>query len=237
MKCKLLVIFSFILMFSTIGTACSETGTTLTDAIKFYKAGNYSQCYGILEQVLKADPSNTLAYYYMGMTSTQLGRKEEAIANYEKVLLLETSNNNLKRYATKGKRCLETPEKCASSTYGSVDEEFILRKGVQFSEEVINEFDKLKMENLKREINQKDLIEPDRFKDFKDFSAVPTDEEIVAALRVLQRAGLDNMIGNNNWAMINGNSQNNSMLNMLGAGGMNQQLIQAFLTNNITQGF
>ena len=52
-----------------------------------------------------------------------------------------------------------------------------------------------KVENLMREMNRKDNITPQKFKEYKDFSnAAPSNDEIVAALRVLQRAGFGNII-------------------------------------------
>ena len=62
--------------------------TELAEAIKTYKAQNYSECYVMLENILKEDRGNVLAHYYMAITSAQIGKKEEAIANYDKVLIL-----------------------------------------------------------------------------------------------------------------------------------------------------
>ena len=91
-----------------------------------------------------------------------------------------------------------------------------------------------------REMNRNDSIDAQRFKEYKDFSSVPTNDEIVAALRTLQRAGFGNIINNNNYAdlsVLTGNSQQNALYNMMGSSSMNPQLIQALLTNNMTQGF
>lgn len=236
-KCLLLSLF---LMFATSNIAFSEYNieSTLPNAIKLYKNGNYSQAYCILEDVVAKDPSNPLAYYYLAMTATQLGRKDEAISNYDKVLTLETKNSNLKRYAKKGKTCIETPESCHNAMYETVEEEFILKKGVKFSDKVKNDYEQLKLENMMREMNRNDSIEPQKFKEFKDFSSVPTNDEIVAAIRVLQKAGISNFVGNNDMYMLNNNNtRQDFMLNMLGSSGANQHLIQALLTNNITQGF
>lgn len=241
MKKKLLTVLSILVLSSSLSIAHSKSvsNTELADAIKLYKAGNYSECYTALEGIIQKDPANALAYYYMGMTAAQIGRESEAISNYEKVITLTPSNNNLKRFAKKGKRCLETPEKCEESLYDSIDDEFIQKRGIKFSEEVKSDFERLKIENFMREMNRNDAIEPQRFKEYKDFSSIPTNDEIVAALRTLQRAGLSN-IGNNNYAdlsALTGSPQQNSMLNMMGINNMNPQLIQALLTNNMTQGF
>lgn len=240
MKKKLLTFLCILAMSASVVMANSENTTnSLVGAIKLYKAGNYSECYTILETVLKNDPANALAYYYMGMTATQIGRKDEAISNYEKAIALSPKGNNLERYAKKGKRCIESPDKCEETLFDTVEEELINKKGLKFSEEVKSDFERLKIENFMREMNRNDAIEPQRFKEYKDFSAAPTNDEVVAALRTLQRAGFGNLVNNNypDLSVLTGNSQQNSMLNMMGANSMNPMLIQALLTNNMTQGF
>lgn len=241
MKKKLLLILSLVILVSACQThAKSSVSTELTDAIKTYKSGNYSECYLKLEQLIKIEPANALAYYYMAMTSAQIGRKDEAIANYDKAIALIPETNNLSRYAKKGKRCLETPDKCEDSLFDTLEDEFIQKKqGPKFSEEVRSDLERLKIEHIMREMNRKDNITPKDFEEFKDFSNVPSNDEIVAALRTLQRAGLNNPIQNNysDLSVLTGNSQNNSIMNYMGNSSMNPMLIQALLTNNITQGF
>lgn len=242
MKKSLLTLLSILVLFSTVGivSAKSVNNTDLTNAIKLYKSGNYSECYFKLESVIKKDPANALAYYYMAMTSAQLGRKNEAISNYDKAITLAPDGNNLSRYAKKGKRCLETPDKCEDTFFDSVEDEFIQKKsGPRFTEEVQSNYEKLKIENFMREMNRDDSIEPQKFKEYKDFSSVPTNDEIVAALRTLQRAGLGDVVSRNyaDLSVLTGNTQQNAMFNMMGSSSMNPQLIQALLTNNMTQGF
>lgn len=242
MKKSLLTLLSVLVVFTTMGIVCAKpvSNSDLTSAIKLYKNGNYSECYSKLGDVIKKDPANALAYYYMAMTSAQMGRKDEAISNYDKAITLAPNGNNLNRYAKKGKRCLETPDKCEEAMYESGDDEFIRRKGgPNFTEEVQSNYEQLKIENFMREMNREDSIEPRKFKEYKDFSSVPTNDEIVAALRTLQRAGFGNVINSNyaDLSVLTGNSQQNSMLNMMGGTSMNPQLIQALLTNNMTQGF
>ncbi len=242
MKKKLISLLGVLILSSMFGIAHSKnvSNPDLATAIKYYKAGNYSQCYTQLETAIKNDPSNALAYYYKAISAAQLGRADEAIDNYSKVLSLNTGNNNLTRYAKKGKRCLETPDKCEDSIFENVDEEFILNKGYKFSDEVKSDYERLKIEQLMREINRNGNIDPQKFKEYKDFSSVPTNDEIVAALRTLQRAGFDNLYNNNynDLSILTGNNvQQASFLNMMGSSSMNPQLIQALLTNNMAQGF
>ena len=221
--------------------ARTNSGSPLASAIKMYKAGNYSQCYLTLSNIVKKDPSNALAYYYLAMTSAQIGKKDEAISNYDKVILL-SPNSQLGRYATKGRTCIETPERCHEQSEDSALDAFIQgRYGTGFSEEARSEYEKQKIENMMREMNRKDDITPQKFKDYKDFSSeVPTNDEIVAALRVLQKAGFNNVLGNNaDMSLLTGNTnvnENSAMLNMLmgnGNSSLSPQVIQSLLTNQL----
>lgn len=245
MKKSILVLLSIIVFSSTICTAYSKSrmSTELADAIKLYKAQNYSECYVMLEEILKEDNANVLAHYYMAITSAQIGKKEEALANYEKVLILSPENNNLNRYAKKGKRCIETPDKCEESLYDSLEDEFIQKRfGKSFSDNVQSDYERLKLENFMREMNRTEDVEGQKFNEFRDFSSSSevSNDEIVAALRTLQKAGLSNVLNNNynmDLSVLTGNSQQNSMYNMFGNTSMSPQLIQALLTNNMAQGF
>ena len=244
MKKKFTILLSLLFVLSTVNMAYSrpQKSAELAEAIKTYKAGNYSQCYYMLENILKKDSSNALAHYYMAITSAQIGKKDEAISNYEAVLMLSPENNNLNRYAAKGKLCLEEPDNCNASSYGSAEDEFIQKKqGKNFSQEVQSDYEKLKLQNFMREMNRKDDVDTTRFNDFKDFSSsVPTNDEIVTALRIFQKAGFGDMLNkDSNIADLSilANPYQGSMYNIMGNAALNPQLIQALLNNNITQGF
>ena len=234
MKKKLLALLSILILSSTINLAYSKSynNADLTKAIRCYKAGNYTECYTTLNEFIKKDSSNAVAYYYLGMTAAHIGKSEEAIANYEKALSLTTAGSSIHAYAEKGKRCLEDPEKCQEPTFESSLDEFIQsvsRKKV--SDEVQSDYEKLQIEQMKRDMNRDGNINPQKFREFKDFSTMdnttPSNDEIVAAIRVLQRAGLYDTFSNSN----------SQMLNMLGGATMNPQVIQAMLTNNMSLGF
>ncbi len=243
MKKYILTLLTIMVCFSTINFAAAKTTSnkSLASAIKMYKAGNYSQCYIALSDIVKNDPSNAVAYYYLAMTSAQIGKRDEAISNYEKVITLSPSSQ-VGRYAEKGKTCITMPDKCHEESETSALDAFIQGKfGSGFSEEARSEYEKQKIENLMREMNRKDDITPQKFKEYKDFSSeVPTNDEIVAALRVLQRAGLGNMLGGStsDLSLITGNNSNNNaaMLNLLmgnGNSSLNPQVIQSLLTNQL----
>lgn len=233
MKKKLVALLSILVLSSTINFAYSKPSANadLARAIRCYKAGNYAECYTTLKDVIKKDGSNAVAYYYLGMTSAHIGKSEEAIANYERALSLTSPGNSIYAYAEKGKRCLEDPEKCQEPTFESSLDEFIQsvsRKNV--SDEVKSDYERLQIEQLKRDMNRDGDIDPQKFREFKDFSSMnnasPTNDEIVAAIRTLQKAGLYDSFGSSN-----------QMFNMLGGAAMNPQVIQTMLTNNMTLGF
>lgn len=247
MKKSVLTILSMLIILSSTSViAKPAVSSELSEAIKLYKTHNYTQCYVKLEDVIKSDPSNALAYYYMAMTYVQLGNKNSAIENYEKAIALAPKNTNLSKYARKGKICLEIPDKCSISLYDSPEEAFIRGAGSKkFTDEVRSDYERLKIENMMREINRSDDISPQQFREFKDFSSMnnetaPSNDEIVAAMRTLQRAGFGNMINNNysDISLLTGeNSQQNAMLNMMGINSLSPQVIQAMLTNNMSMGF
>ena len=226
------------------------TSPELAAAIKLYKAKNYSASYVALNKIVEKDPSNALAYYYLGMTSAQMGNKQEAINNYSKVITL-SPNGRVGLYAKKGKRCLEEASSCRE-TEEDRDElsKFIYGKyGNGFSEEALKVHEKERIENMKREINREDSIEPQRFKEYRDFSSeVPTNDEIVNAIRTLQKAGINMPMNNgynSEYAMLTGNYNNNNeyeILNLLmgnknGSANINPQLIQSMLTSQMSTGF
>lgn len=248
MKKKLLGLLSFIILISCANAVYAKavTDPELAAAIKLYKAQDYASCYTKLQSVIEKDSPSALAYYYMAIAATQLGRKAEAIENYEKAISLSPENNNISRFSQKGKRCLEEPDKCEEPIFSNLDDEFILnQKHLKSSDAVKMDFERLKLENIRREINRNDNIDPQRFKEYRDFSSMnidgtPSNDEVVAALRVLQQAGLTNVIGLNNYSdvsMLSGANAQNSLYGMLGNGSLNPQIIQAMMSTNMMQGF
>ena len=255
MKKSFIAMFTLLLLMAVVGTASAKTTTSnssLAQAIKLYKAKNYSQSYVVLKDVVKKDPSNAVAYYYLAMSSAQIGNKNEAIENYQKVLSL-SPNSQLQYYANRGKICLEDEEKCnePDSEESKLDNFVRGKFGSGFSNEARGSYEKHKIENLMREMNRNDSITPKKFKDYKDFSsqAEPSNEEIVAAIKTLQQAGLVNMLGANSYrsdlSMLTSNADNSineyEMLNlMLGKkqdNNIDARLIQSFLTNQMSTSF
>ena len=247
MKKKLLSVLLVIMLSAVYSVSMAKVtaNSDLTEAIKLYKAKNYSGCYSKTDAAIAKDPSNPLGYYYKAMSAAQIGKKDEAIENYDKTLSLSSEKSNLVKYAKKGKRCLETPDKCHESQYDDEADKFIRgRVPSGFSEEARSMFERLKIEQMMRDMNRNDDINPQRFREYKDFSsmnnapsAAPSDEEIVAAVRTLQNAGMLNF-GNNAYSdlsLLTGS--NSSMSSFSDLANMNPQLIQTMLTSGMSLGF
>ena len=95
--------------------------TTKSIAAK-YKMGNYSGCMQEIYSLLKKQPSNAVAYYYLALVNTHLGKKEEAVAAYNKVIALNP-NQYLVNYATKGRDCLTDGPACHPEAQATKQEE------------------------------------------------------------------------------------------------------------------
>ena len=250
MKKLLLTILSVLFFASAVYSADGVAG-----GIKKYKEGNYTGCIEWMNNVVKNDPANALAYYYLAMSYVQAGRKDDAIDNYSKVILLNT-NSLLTEYAERGKLCLEDPEKCKITDEKSVFVEAPFGSG--FAKSVEDQMEKRELEIMRKQINTDKDIPGHKLQEYRDFSSqnqtndMPSNDEIVAALRILQKAGLQNyamptqanmqmndisaFLGQNNLGT--GNNLMN-VLPYLNNGNMrnNPQLIQTMLMNQMMPDF
>lgn len=245
MKKTLLALLSVIILLGTVNAAGAKVKATSPEtaqAIKYYKAKNYVQTYVACTNIIKKDPSNALAQYYLAMSSVQLGRRDEAINAYDAVIVL-SENSVLGSYAKKGKRCIEFPSQCHESDTSSTEsweDKFIKGSyGSGFSKKARGVHEREQIENIKREINRYDELPASKFKDYKDYSSqAPSNDEIVAAIRTLQRAGLSDVSG---VLTSSDSSRNYDMLNTLfsnnGSTNLNPQLIQSLLTTQMSASF
>lgn len=249
MKKNLLCLMAVLVLFVTASPCTfaktSSASSPIKIAINKYKKGNYTGCLQDCQAIIKRDPSNALAYYYMGMSYAQAGMKDAAVNSYANVLALNP-NPRLLEYATTGKRCLETPDQCHPSDTSQQDQSALdrfiasptvdglsstVRKNVQQ-----RSLDAIKNEiNADKEIDSYDLRklnqneEPAMKADkiANDAQVAPTNDEIVAALKVLKKAGLadySQAVVNNPYVQ-EANYQNpeQAQLNMLmGADGKSQ---------------
>jgi len=249
MKKKLIIVLGLFLLITANVTVQAKitSNDDLASAIKLYKQGNYTECYEKLSRIIKKESPNALSYYYMAITSVQTGRKNEALSYYEKAIALTSPSSNIAVYANKGIECIKSPDKCTASNENVSDVEDFIRnfKSGSISKEVQEEIERLKIENIMREMNRNNDISPEQFRDYKDFSSMnndgaPSNDEVVAALKTLQKAGFGNLLNshNNDISLMTDSSGNpSSILNMMGQGNINPQVLQTLFTNNMSLGF
>lgn len=270
MKRKILALFVTLLTISSICFASNNS--TLQGAIQKYKNGNYTGCIQDLEFYTRSEQSNALAFYYLAIANVQAGRKANAIQSYDKVLALRP-NSTLLEYATKGKICLEQPEFCYKNTT-IVEEETDLDKFIKDKKQFVykgvqTESSKKNLDSLKNRINSDEEINRFEFQEYEKSSnnnQKPSNEQIVAAIKILNQAGLSSMtmpqqnqanfmqqspyndismmLGNGN----NSNNNTNSFMNMLpfllaqnnqngGKPNISPEVLQAMMMNSMMPDF
>lgn len=212
----------------------------INSAINKYKHGNYSGCLQEMISLTKTDPANPVVYYYMGMSYTQVGKKDQAVKAYEAVLKLN-SDRILTEYARKGRDCLVGGPTCAPETAeGETDEaldDFINSPyGNGFSEELNQEVKQQQLKNIQKTINEKKDLEHEDIQKIKDFDHkgeaadqkktaenTATNDDIIKAIETLKKAGVTVSVTpmqmNNQYAelgmLLGNNNNNNSMMNMV----------------------
>lgn len=184
--------------------------TTKSIAAK-YKMGNYSGCLQEIYSVLKKQPSNAIAYYYLALVNTRLDKKEEAVTAYEKVIELKP-NQYLVDFATKGRDCLTGGPACHPETQQTqkqgeqlddLDKFINAPYGNGLSPELNNEIRQKQLNNIKETINKKDNLEKPDIQKIKKFDnskseaeetikiAQVSDEDVLKAINTLKEAGVN----------------------------------------------
>ncbi len=181
---KILSVFIAIFLCSQASFAANSA--TLNGAIQKYKAQNYVGCIQDAKDIVKKDPANATAYYYLAISYSKVGKKDEAIDAFQKVITLST-NTTLVEYATKGSSCLSNPEQCKEDEKkklnldGEIDK--FIKSGSSYSQEAKKQIQDIHMQQLKNNINS----EADQK------SEMPTNDEIAEAVKTLARAGVNPM--------------------------------------------
>ena len=180
----------FILLISVFivgNSAFADNNQQIKDAISAYKAKNYVGCIQDMQDILEKDPSNALAHYYLGISYTQIGKKEDALSSYNKVVDLST-NSTLTKYAEKGLLCLNSPEVCLISEVKEIpdtDLDKFIKSGKVVSDDVKKELKNIHLKQLKDRLNH----------DVNTQSSMPSNDEIAEAVKTLAKIGI-NPLGN-----------------------------------------
>lgn len=237
---KQLVCFTVLLIILVQSSSCAfaKSSSSVAIAMKKYKSGNYTGCLQDCISIVNRDPSNALAYYYMALSYTQAGRKDDAVRAYSKVLTLK-ANSKIADYAETGRRCLVTPDKCKPDDASAIapssnpDIDALINSPSLESPVVRKDFQQKHLDSIRTEINNgKDLdnytfdklnqAEPQEV-----IATKPTNEDVVKAIKVLNDAGISpysqtpQLLGSSDA----NNSQNSELaqLNMLmGSEGQNK---------------
>ena len=190
---------------------------TLASAKAKYKNGNYTGSLQELFALVKKEPENAFAYYYMAMGFANLGDTDAANNAYERALLL-SKDDILTELANKGRDCLiggpscmEAPTVDLGGISDPLDEFINAPYGNGFSPELNAEIRKKELENIQNTINRKPELSPDDIDRIKKYdnpapdssSSIitgeklaladdkqPTNDDIVSALNTLKRAGM-----------------------------------------------
>lgn len=166
------IIFLCLLVFSLFARVYANDD--ISSVIELYKNGKYQECINSADIVTKNDPTSVLGYYYIALSYAQLGKKDLAIKNYDKVIALGT-NKSLSNYAKSGKAKLQ-PKPVKEKA-----------KQVTGAESMLEDVEEEKKPEPKK-VEEKPKTEQPVAK--KTNEGPPTNDEIVNAIRVLQRAGL-----------------------------------------------
>lgn len=170
---------------------------SLKPIIAVYRSGDYLSAMIDLEKLVKKEPNNMTAKYYLALCYTKLGYRPEATTLYSEVVE-SNANMTLVHYADKALKCIDSPdaEGCSNKVDYSLAPEQktykdnsdiaqFIRSGERFHPTVKDQITKDRME---RKLQQDEYLQKQN-PNLK--SEVPTNEEIAAALNTLSKIGMN----------------------------------------------
>jgi len=89
MKNKLFVI---VILFSAFSLFAADYADIVNKGLLFLKQGMTEEAIKTFESARDAQPSSSIAYYYLGESYYVIGKRDEALENYKKAVELEDSN-------------------------------------------------------------------------------------------------------------------------------------------------
>lgn len=191
----------------------------LKSAISKYKKHNYTGCIQELLSLIKKNPSNADAYYYLALAYSQIGDGGNAIAAYDKVISI-SRNPGLIEYSKKGKDCLTGGPLChpvvqtatdagegASQAETELDKFINAPYGDGVSPEVSRQLREKELNSIHNKINNKDELNIKDIHQIEEFdkgsdasgeisdgikiaSAEVSDEDVLSAIKTLRAAGM-----------------------------------------------
>lgn len=114
---KLFILITALAIISTYGiqsvlaASNADNKEIIKGAIAKYKNKNYIGCISDLRLYTIADPTNAVAWYYLGSSYMNIAMKPDAHQAFDRVIQLDTTPK-LTSYAIQAKICMENPTKC-----------------------------------------------------------------------------------------------------------------------------
>lgn len=234
--------------------AAKPVNKQVYNGIAQYKKGNYTGCIQTMEGVLKKNPNDILAKYYMALVYTKIGMKQEAKDYYQKVVD-QGSEKVLVKYSQKALVCLDKPtdKVCTGKGNNEKDDDMDLfvKSGEFLHPDLKKRIQERELNDVKNVFNNNKTPDLNDYRFINDASdEIPTDAEIAAAVKVLAKVGYNPVANFQNSQMsqlnlLNGQNSN-SFADMLPYimtqgnnknGSMSPELIQAMLMNQSMNGF
>ncbi len=205
---------TFLLIFASIAITSLINNTTLASTnyvtpkapyvspslkpcILKYKQENYTGAMVDLEAVIKKEKDNTLAKYYLALCYTKLGYKEEAKILYDEIVKKD-DNLTLTYYSQRALNCLENsdnPECTTAKPEADNQQELddiskFIRSGRKIHPAAM---DRITRERMERKLQESEYIkkQQEQNQPLKSSAAIPTNEEIAAALNTLSKIGIN----------------------------------------------
>ena len=137
------VILSSVLLSVFAIPAIAEKAVVCPTAVKAsitkYKNGDYVGCIQDLQDYTEKDPSNAIAYYYIGISYMKLGLKDSATEALEKVSTINTVPR-LSSFATQAVKCMQdNVQKCTYKNFSDSQIEKYLKDPAGFLQSLAEE--------------------------------------------------------------------------------------------------
>ena len=232
----------------------------LASGIEQYQSGNYEECIKTMKNVVRDDPAMAIGYYYLGLAYTRTGKDILAVDNYNKVINLN-SDQTLTKLAREGKSKIKTNVSLIEEQLEDIEDDIkdnpIYNDGAKLSPEEL----RVKYEAPKKQAEGKStVIKASDFAAAQNQNSEPSNDDIVNAIKTLQKAGiLNNGITpmqagvmpmpmdsktqqmNAMMMMMNNNNNNNGMMNMMpymnNGGKVDPQMLQMMMMQQMMPNF
>ena len=173
---------------------------SLKPMIAKYKKENYIGAMQDLEELVKKEPKNTYAKYYLALCYTRLGYKEEARIIYREIVDRD-ENLALSHYSQRALDCIENANSPLCNPQANIDTttkeelsdmDIFIQSGRKIHPSAMDKITREKMEfKLQEEEYLRQQQEQEAQMQNLQSYKMPTNEEIATALNTLTKVGLN----------------------------------------------